>query len=105
MNIDVYQQDAMSYRLNTASQTYALLNLAAEAGEVVGAAAKYIRDGGMSKEEFSNTIKKELGDVMWMVAAVASDLSLSLSEICQHNLDKLEARQKNNTIKGSGDNR
>ena len=105
MNIDVYQQDAMSYRLSTASQTYALLNLAAEAGEVVGVAAKYIRDGGMGKDEFVSSMKKELGDVMWMVAAVANDLSLSLYEICVHNLDKLEARKKNNTIKGSGDNR
>jgi NTP pyrophosphatase (non-canonical NTP hydrolase) len=102
MNIDSYQKAAMAFRLPTADREYALLNLAAEAGEVVGKAAKHRRDGG-DVEEYNIAIKKELGDVMWQVAAVAKDHGLMLSEICQHNLDKLSSRQQRDVIQGSGD--
>lgn len=104
MNIDVYQETAMTFRLPTADREYALLNLVAEAGEVAGKAAKHRRDGG-DIEEYNESIKKELGDVMWQAAAVAKDHGFSLSEICQHNLDKLASRQRRNVIQGSGDTR
>ena len=102
MNIDSYQKAAMVFRLPTADREYALLNLAAEAGEVVGKAAKHRRDGG-DVDEYNIAIKKELGDVMWQVAAVAKDHGLMLSQICQHNLDKLSSRQQRDVIQGSGD--
>ena len=105
MQIDDYQKWAMTYRLPTANATYALLNLAGEAGEVLSLAAKFIRDGDMYPENFKESLKKELGDVMWMVAAIANDNGLLMSEICQLNLDKLDSRKQRNVIAGSGDNR
>jgi NTP pyrophosphatase (non-canonical NTP hydrolase) len=102
MNIDTYQTEAMKLRLSTADRTYALLNLAAEAGEVAGKAAKLRRDGG-NVAEYNTAIKKELGDVMWQVAAVAQDHGFTLSEVCQHNLDKLWGRKDKGTLQGSGD--
>jgi NTP pyrophosphatase (non-canonical NTP hydrolase) len=102
MNIDSYQRSAMTFRLPTADREYALLNLAAEAGEVVGKAAKHRRDGG-DVEEYKSAIKKELGDVLWQVAAVAADHRLTMSDICQHNLEKLASRANRNAIQGSGD--
>jgi NTP pyrophosphatase (non-canonical NTP hydrolase) len=102
MNIDTYQTQAMVFRLPTADREYALLNLLAEAGEVAGKAAKLRRDGG-DIDEYNTAIKKELGDVMWQVAAVAKDHGFTLSEICQHNLDKLSSRQQRNVLQGSGD--
>jgi NTP pyrophosphatase (non-canonical NTP hydrolase) len=104
MNIDFYQSRAMSYRLETANEIYALLNLGAEIGEVLGNVAKFIRDGG-DVEQYNKRMAKELGDVMWMVAAVAKDHNLSLSDICTQNLDKLESRKIRDVIQGSGDNR
>ena len=104
MTLDQYQIEAMKLRLPTADREYALLNLAAEAGEVVGKAAKHRRDGG-DVDEYNTFIKKELGDVMWQVAAVAKDHGLTLSEICIHNLQKLWGRKDNGTLQGSGDNR
>lgn len=104
MTLDQYQHSAMSFRLPTADRTYALLNLVAEAGEVAGKAAKHIRDGG-DVEQYNESIKKELGDVMWQVAAVAKDHGFTLSEICTHNLEKLASRQQRNVIQGSGDTR
>lgn len=104
MNIDQYQRSAMTFRLPSADRDYALLNLVAEAGEVAGKAAKHRRDGG-DIEDYNESIKKELGDVMWQAAAVAADHGFSLSEICQHNLEKLASRMQRNVIQGSGDNR
>ncbi len=105
MNVDEYQSNALTYRLETATPIYALFNLAGEVGEVCSLVAKTIRDEDKTKEEFSLAMKKELGDVMWMLAAVAADYNLQLSDVCQHNLEKLEGRRKNNTIKGKGDDR
>jgi NTP pyrophosphatase (non-canonical NTP hydrolase) len=50
-------------------------------------------------------IEKELGDVLWYLANLATDLGLSLGAIAQLNLDKLEDRKKRNVIKGEGDDR
>lgn len=105
MTMNDYQTQAMSFRLPTANKTYALLNLAAEAGEVCSLVAKFIRDGDQYPEEFKKNLEKELGDVMWMVAAIASDHNLSLSSICETNITKLTERKARNTIGGSGDNR
>lgn len=104
MNIDSYQRSAMTFRLPTADREYALLNLVAEAGEVAGKAAKHRRDGG-DIEKYNESIKKELGDVLWQAAAVAKDHGFTLSEICTHNLEKLASRQKRDAIQGSGDDR
>lgn len=105
MHMNEYQIEAMSFRLPTANKTYALLNLAAEAGEVCSLVAKFIRDGDQYPEEFRKNLVKELGDVMWMVAAIASDHKLDLSSICETNLAKLQDRKDRNMIAGSGDNR
>lgn len=105
IDIDDYQIKAMKFRMPTANTTYALLNLAAEAGEVLSLAAKYIRDADMYPEDYKKNMKKELGDVMWMVAAVAKDHGLMMSDLCRGNLDKLQSRQDRNVINGSGDNR
>jgi NTP pyrophosphatase (non-canonical NTP hydrolase) len=102
MNLDQYQRSAMTFRLPTADREYALLNLLAEAGEVAGKAAKHRRDGG-DVQEYNTHMKKELGDVMWQVAAVAKDHGFTLSEICTHNLEKLSSRQDRNVIQGNGD--
>jgi NTP pyrophosphatase (non-canonical NTP hydrolase) len=53
----------------------------------------------------SSDLKKELGDVMWQVAAVAADHGFTLSDVCQHNLQKLWGRKDNGTLQGQGDNR
>lgn len=107
MDLDEYQNKAMEYRLATANEAYALFNLAAEVGELLGLVAKFIRDGNSVGDEkvLSDKLKKELGDIMWMLAAVSADANLSLSEICTVNLAKLEDRKSRSQIKGSGDNR
>ncbi|MHB8233728.1 MAG: nucleoside triphosphate pyrophosphohydrolase family protein [Solirubrobacteraceae bacterium] len=85
---------------------YPALGLAGEAGEVAEHAKKAIRDdGGEVREERREKMSKELGDVLWYVAQLASELNLDLDEIAQANLDKLLSRQRRGVLSGSGDER
>lgn len=104
MNFFEYERKAMSFRLPSATPDYALFNLGAEVGEVLSLEAKLIRDGG-SIDEYRAKLKKELGDVLWHVAAIALDNGMTLEEVAVENINKLANRQKNNTIQGNGDDR
>ena len=85
---------------------YPTLGLSGEAGEVSEKIKKVIRDeGGVISEEKRAEVKKELGDVLWYVAQIATELKLSMSEIAELNIEKLYSRLDRGVIKGSGDNR
>lgn len=85
---------------------YPTLGLVNEAGEVAGKIKKVFRDrGGEISEETRQALKAELGDVLWYLAQVATELSLSLDDIAQHNITKLYDRLERGTIRGEGDNR
>lgn len=104
MGFNEYQRKLMEYRLPSADETYALLGLAGEAGEVCSLAAKGIRDG-YNILELQASLKKELGDVLWCVAAIAESYNLSLNEIAQANFEKIVSRFERGVLGGSGDNR
>jgi NTP pyrophosphatase (non-canonical NTP hydrolase) len=85
---------------------YPALGLAGEAGEVAEHAKKAIRDdNGEVTPERRLAMTKELGDVLWYVAQIASELELDLDEIAQTNLEKLLSRQSRGVLSGSGDDR
>jgi NTP pyrophosphatase (non-canonical NTP hydrolase) len=85
---------------------YPSLGLAGEAGEVAEHAKKAIRDdAGQVSEERRAAMAKELGDVLWYVAQIASELDLDLDEIADTNLQKLLSRQRRGVLSGSGDER
>lgn len=85
---------------------YPTLGLAGEAGEVAEKIKKVLRDdGGSVSEEKRREILRELGDVLWYVAQIATELRLSLSDIAAQNLEKLASRKDRAKLSGSGDNR
>lgn len=85
---------------------YPTLGLAGEAGEVAEHAKKAIRDdGGSVSDARREAMSKELGDVLWYVAQIATELNLDLDEIAQGNLEKLLSRQRRGVLSGSGDDR
>jgi NTP pyrophosphatase (non-canonical NTP hydrolase) len=104
-DFDQYQELAMTTRTASADEAYALLGLSGEVGEVHSLVAKQIRDQHLTEEELKLNLTKELGDVLWFIAAIADDFELSLSEIAQANIEKLKKRKASGTIQGSGDNR
>jgi NTP pyrophosphatase (non-canonical NTP hydrolase) len=85
---------------------YPTLGLVNEAGEVAGKIKKIFRDKqGVFTEADRDALKAELGDVLWYIAQVATELDLSLDEIAEYNVAKLLDRQARGKIKGDGDNR
>ena len=85
---------------------YPTLGLVGEAGEVAEKIKKVLRDaGGVVSEEARAEISKELGDVLWYVAQVATELHLDLDDVAQNNLDKLFSRKDRGQLHGNGDNR
>jgi NTP pyrophosphatase (non-canonical NTP hydrolase) len=85
---------------------YPALGLAGEAGEVAEHAKKAIRDdGGSLSDERKTAMSKELGDVLWYVAQIATELGLDLNAIAEENLEKLLSRQQRGVLSGSGDER
>jgi len=91
---------------------YAALGLAGEAGEVAEKVKKLIRDAdqhrnvdGTLTDEFKDALRKELGDVLWYLAAVATEAGLSLSEVAEANIAKLRSRKERGQLQGSGDDR
>jgi NTP pyrophosphatase (non-canonical NTP hydrolase) len=85
---------------------YPALGLTNEAGEVAGKIKKIFRDkGGEFGDADRAALAAELGDVLWYLAQVATELDLSLDDIAQHNLDKLMSRLERGKIGGDGDTR
>lgn len=104
MNFKEYQELAKQTAIypESARIFYPCLGLAGEVGEVCEKIKKHVRDGrSLDVEE----LKKELGDVLWYVSAIASDLGIDLEDVATTNYEKLKSRQERNALKGSGDNR
>ena len=109
MNFTEYQLKAKNtakYPIIGHGVIYPTLGLTNEAGEVAGKIKKVFRDkDGIISEETRDALKAELGDVLWYLAQVATELNLSLDEIAEYNIAKLLDRQARGKIRGDGDNR
>ncbi|WP_018110745.1 nucleoside triphosphate pyrophosphohydrolase family protein [Thermus igniterrae] len=108
MTLEAYQKEAQKTALYPEAYRllYPTLGLVGEAGELANKVKKVLRDqGGNLTEEVREALVAELGDVLWYVAQVATDLGVSLEEVAQKNLAKLRSRQARGQLGGSGDNR
>lgn len=83
---------------------YPFFGIGEEAGEVLGKMKKAIRDGH-TYEQVQANVKAELGDVLWYVARLAKEMGLSLEDVAEANLDKLNSRKERDVLGGSGDHR
>ena len=109
MNFNQYQQEARKtaiYPNKDNNITYPTLGLSGESGEVAEKVKKILRDkNGIVSDEDRLELQKELGDVLWYVANLSSELKLSMEDVALINIQKLQSRQKRKVLKGSGDNR
>lgn len=90
MRIDDYQTLAMRTHVADPVRLPAYaLGVAGEAGEVADLVKKHIGHGhDLDVDKLAN----ELGDVLWYVAGLAHVLGLTMSDIAQRNIDKLQKR-------------
>ncbi|AKM83360.1 hypothetical protein A2422_04090 [Candidatus Woesebacteria bacterium RIFOXYC1_FULL_31_51] len=85
---------------------YPTIGLMGEAGEVANKIKKIIRDdNSIITKEKKEELVYELGDMMWYIAQLSTELNLKLSDVAKKNLEKLALRKKRNTLQGSGDHR
>ena len=106
MNINTYQQHASETAIYKDKLIYPTLGLAGEAGEIANKVKKILRDNsGNLQESVREDLICELGDVLWYIAALATDLNVELSEVANKNIEKLNSRKNRGAIGGSGDNR
>jgi len=106
MNINEYQQRASETAIYQDKVVYPTLGLVGEAGEIANKVKKVLRDNsGELDESVRQNLIDELGDVLWYIAALSTDLKTDLSEVANKNIEKLNSRKNRGVIGGSGDNR
>jgi len=80
--------------------------LCGEAGEVAEKIKRLVRAGkSTANKEEKDEIAKELGDVLWYIANLATEMELNLDDIAYQNIEKLKSRQDRGVLHGNGDNR
>jgi NTP pyrophosphatase (non-canonical NTP hydrolase) len=108
MNLDEYQQKALSTNINPGTHIFfdRMFGLVGEAGEMADKVKKWIRDDQADWDKLDKKMMMdELGDVLWYVATLADTLGYKLSDVAEYNAAKLASRQARGKISGAGDNR
>lgn len=93
MSFEEYQRKAFEFANQELDFTLQLssftLGLCGESGEVADIVKKYV---GHNQDLDTDDLTKELGDILWYLAAVSSTLGLSLNDIARVNIKKLSTR-------------
>lgn len=113
MDFDIYQIETRKkavYPEVGNNFVFPTLGLVGEAGEVAEKIKKLIRDKNTDTPETVTSdsraeIQKELGDVLWYLAQLASEFKLSLNDVASANLAKIASRHDRGVVHGDGDNR
>lgn len=117
MNFNQYQAFAIKTAqypavegVGTQNLVYPAMGLAGEAGEYLDKVKKNWRNhnsmtaANLTEEQVTEFVK-ELGDVLWYLAASAKELGVSLEVVAATNIAKLTDRRERGVIKSEGDNR
>lgn len=108
-SLNRYQQESRKTWSHIAMNhpiVYPTMGLVNEAGELAGKIKKIFRDkAGVIGETDRQALKGELGDVLWYLTQICTELDLTLEEVAEANLEKLFSRLERGQIRGEGDNR
>ena len=81
----------ISSHVRVAQLSHALFGLMSEVGELSGLYQKEFQGHSFDPEH----AKKEVGDILWMIAEYCTGMGWDLEDIMQLNIDKLKARYPN----------
>lgn len=109
MNFDQYQKRAGDFAVYE-EQEYPFFALAEETGEFLGLMAKFKRGDDLvarfgSVDGFYEALTKEAGDILWQLSQALRELDISMQDVAEANIKKLEDRMNRGVIKGYGDDR
>ena len=77
-----------------------------EVGEIQNKLKKVIRDSdGIVSDSAKAELGKEIGDVLWYLSQLCTELRLDMGKIAEQNIEKLQSRKERGMICGSGDSR
>ena len=96
-------QRTKQYDTETFGIIYPSYGLMGEVGEIMEKQKRVLR--GDADDIDINDMTKELGDVLWYLTALATDLGIDLTAVAETNMRKLVGRLARDTIKGEGDDR
>ena len=102
-----YSKDASitaCYPEDTAIE-YCILGMVGEAGEIANKYKKILRGDKVLDDKNREALKYEIGDVLWYLSQLSTELGYTLEEVAKMNIEKLHSRYKRNQIKGDGDDR
>lgn len=107
MKLNDYQKQARKTKVypDFYAVYYPTLSICGEVGELANKVKKAMRGDIDILELRTEKTYSELGDVLWYLANICTDLDCSLEDIAKYNLAKLKKRQEENKIKGDGDDR
>ena len=108
MTLNEYQKAALetAYYPKDVAILYLALAINGEAGEVAEKVKKLYRDrNGVGDMNFAKSVASELGDVLWYVSVMASELGFTLEDVAKMNIDKIKSRKERGVLGGNGDNR
>jgi NTP pyrophosphatase (non-canonical NTP hydrolase) len=116
MSFEEYQIQAhksATYPNRGSNLVYPALGLVGEAGEVAEKIKKLWRNRNITSAHVNtgitglevSSIVSELGDVLWYISALATELQVDLNLVAMSNLTKLQDRVNRGVVKGEGDNR
>jgi NTP pyrophosphatase (non-canonical NTP hydrolase) len=85
---------------------YPVLGLMGEAGEVAEKIKKVWRDkNNIVSDNDKMEIKKEMGDVLWYLSQLATELEIDFEDVANTNILKINSRLERHKLNGDGDNR
>ena len=113
MDFNEYQKESekMALHPNAGDKLpHLALGIDGEAGQIADKIKKFIRDTHFTfvtdlSLEQKMPLAVELGDVLWYISQLATELGFTLEQIAEMNIEKLYSRMDREQLGGSGDNR
>ena len=108
-NFDEFQQESGKTAIYPGVSSldglrYVALGLCEESGEVAGKIKRIFRDdAGILTPSRRKQLLYELGDVLWYLQQIATELDVPLSLVAELNLHKLQERLAHGRLCGDGD--
>ena len=96
MNLNYFQEESKKtakYPQQGNNIYYPALGLGGESGEVLNIITKIMKNNNVIDDATKDKLIDELGDVMWYIATLCTELEITLDEVAFYNIEKLKARQ------------
>ena len=111
MEFNEYQEKASVTATFTGKQEehqlmYLALGVCGEAGEIAEKVKKIIRnDEGVVSDEKRESIRSEIGDVLWYLSQLSRVLGIPFEDAAQDNIRKIMDRKARGVVRSTGDTR